>query len=143
MKTISAFKVLIAIENAQIRESVIETLSGLDCNLNVIARADDLRYALPDGDLLFLETNDDVASLTQIVYEMYRTAPPECRLLILGILSENQVRLNPQVSVWLINGHAALFALLTTDQPRFSVDVAGCVSYLSRDRSQPKTDHAP
>lgn len=70
----------------------------LDHNLNVD----------PTRNVVLVETDDDVAHLTQVVNHFYLTYKTDTSLPILAFLSKKALKQNPMVRYWLIEGRPAI-----------------------------------
>jgi len=65
--------------------------------------------------LLILETNDDVAALNQIVYDLHSRGFRH----IVGVVSQDALDRNPALGLWAINGRAALDLLMVVEHDAF------------------------
>ncbi len=79
----------------------------------------DTTQSLSDIDLtdamLVIETGDDAALLTRLIYELYLKNDHAGTLPIIGIVSTTALKISPSLCFWTTNGHAAVLAVLTND----------------------------
>jgi len=111
---------LLAIETPELRVRVAKAVSpvGLpvrECSPGRLFGSEPFSAAV-----IYIETNDDVAALMQLVYEIHERArarqgslPPP---LIIGFLESATISHNPSIGMWLIRGAAAA-AILASDDP--------------------------
>jgi len=123
-------RVVIAIDNLEIRKQILQAISKLNLTLRVFDNSRELEYLKEDADIFLVETNDDVAALTQRVYELYKVTQAKSEILIIGMLSQDQMDRNMMVQVWLIDGHAALMSLQRSDSPTLPSDVYRIIHFL-------------
>ncbi len=62
--------------------------------------------------LTIIETGDDGALLSRLVYELYLTHGAEHTIPIIGIISPESMKMNSSLGWWLVNGHAAILLLI-------------------------------
>jgi hypothetical protein len=62
----------------------------------------------PTQGVVFIETGDDVAHLTQVVNHFYLTYKTESPLPVLAFLSRKALKRNPMLRYWLIDGRPAV-----------------------------------
>ena len=120
---------LIAVDNSELRVQILNAIESLPNEIRVLDKSSSLRDADLEVDIIVLETNDDIAALTQYVYEVYRKSNKGNTPLIVAVASTEQIKRNPAASYWIIDGHAAVVVLAAADQPDF---IRGLVELLVR-----------
>lgn len=111
-------KIILAVCQDDVRRRLVEILKGvgysrlqLTSPLKVRQETIDSRESV----LLILETNDDVAALNQIVYDLHSRGVRH----IVGIVSQDALDRNPALGFWTINGRAALDVLMVSEHDAF------------------------
>lgn len=139
MRELFKQKAIVAVDNPELRDRISKIIEATGFVPVVLKSSYDLRKMGPVDDLVFIETNDDVAALTQTVYELYRSSPAKYTLWIVGLLSKDAMERNPRSMVWDIDGHAALLSLLMSDHPDLDIWIEALVRRL-KDRSVQRGD---
>src|SRR5262245_23289237 len=103
--------VVLAIDNPHYRDQVDGIVRACGYEALVLASADELNQHRFPRQVVILETNDDVAELMQIVYQLHASFSDAERPIVIALLSERQLRLNPRIGMWTIDGRAAVEAL--------------------------------
>lgn len=122
--------VIVAIDNIVLRNRVSELLQQAGYEPVVLETAHELKSMGPLCDVAVLETNDDVAALSQIVYELYMAHPVEQTLPIIALLSKDALRRNPKVGMWEIKGRAAITSLVIVDHEKWDRMILQLIPYL-------------
>jgi hypothetical protein len=124
------FNVLLCIENKVIEAGLIDALSKNHCSLQISSSSYELLSRETQDTIIVLETSDDAARLTQVVYELYRKSIGDRIPIVVGLLSTRQMQLNPSASLWNIDGHAALAALVASDKPDSMVGIIALINRM-------------
>lgn len=128
--TNSVHHVAVSIPNSELRSVIIEILQKTGFTPVIITSW----YEFLRADLIYefaiIDTNDDVAALCQVVYELYRKSKAKAALPIFALLSRAAQLNNPSLEFWLVDGHAAIFSLLTADDPELLLSVTAWARHL-------------
>lgn len=105
-----AKRIILAVDDVAFRERLVRNASGGVLPLHVLnSSADVLQMEFSEGeDVVMLETNDDVALLVQLVYELYNRSCTVGVPVIMAMASQSVYDDNRSLSPWLIDGHAAI-----------------------------------
>ena len=100
-------------------EEVREVLGRVCERLSVIPESVGWRelqgMCLEPRDIILLETGDDAAAFVRAVYEVYWRVARAFIPRIVGFVTEETMNRNETMGWWDIDGHAALDALMPTD----------------------------
>jgi hypothetical protein len=103
--------VVVAVDEPNLRRTLTDALVAAGYEVTMVVPAYELCNRPVPKAVIVLETKDDVAMLTQIVYELYMASPRERPPAILAILSLAVINAHPSVALWMIHGHVALLSL--------------------------------
>lgn len=126
--------VLVAVEDQRLRDHLTRELAVAGYVPEVLHLRRDLLRRVPLSTVLILETNDDVAALTQTVYELYTASGVEQALPIIVLLSRDAAKRNPRVAMWDVGGHAAVAAIVTPDRKDANKEILEFVRRLKPNR---------
>ena len=87
---------------------------------------------LAESSVIVLDTDDDVASLVDIVHQIYKQFPADATLPIIGMISSHQRALNPRLNAWLIDHHAAVACILDFDDLNFLTYLTNMITRLTK-----------
>jgi len=111
-------KIILAVCQDDVRRRLVEVLKGAGYSyLRLMSPLQVRRENLASDEhtLLILETNDDVAALNQIVYDLHSRGFRH----IVGVVSQDALDRNPALGLWAINGRAALDLLMVVEHDAF------------------------
>jgi hypothetical protein len=74
----------------------------------------------PRCELILIDTDDDVAHLSQVVSHLYHTYKVEPPLPVIAFLSKKALKHNPMLRYWLIDGKAAIMQIVPCKEGRLS-----------------------
>lgn len=117
----SKVKIILAVCKDDVRQRLVEVLKGAGYSRLQVTSPLKVRQGILGSDedtVLFLETNDDVAALNQIVYDLHNRGFHRSGVII-GIVSQDALDRNPSVGLWAINGRAALDILMVIERDEF------------------------
>ena len=98
-------------EREGLHEQIVRIVEKLEGQYKTCAPED--LYTIRDASgIIILDTADDVAALNQIVYYLTENSQDVRNLLLIAFLSSHAIDNNPKINGWVINGRAALAALI-------------------------------
>lgn len=113
---ISTNRVVLAIDDPELREIIAREMGKYFSSIVTLDKSLKLRwFDITLDDIIFLETSDDIAGLTQIVYELYIATGFKETINIIAIMSNKAASMNPSLMPWVIDRHAAVFAVMTRE----------------------------
>jgi hypothetical protein len=119
-----AKEVIVAVDNVPLRNRLGRLVRIAGCRPVLLSSSFEVRkMTLSRDDVVIVETDDDMAALTQAVYEIHISSGLDAAPAIIGVLSTDAAQRNIAVCRWNIGGHAALAALVTSDDPDFDKSV--------------------
>lgn len=111
-------KIILAVCKDDVRRRLVEVLKEAGYSRLQLTLPQRVRQETIDSRedvLLILETNDDVAALNQIVYDLHSRGFSH----IIGIVSQDALDRNPALGFWTIKGRAALDVLMVIEHDAF------------------------
>ncbi len=122
---------VIAIDDPILRSKAIGTIRDAGLEPTVLHSTSNLFNPQINGDILILNTLDDVAALNQCVYH-FRLENDQARFpYIIAIVHENVVVANPKLMGWTIRSLAALTTLLCPETTGWETMLRNMVSRLT------------
>ena len=118
---VESIRVLLHVHSDSVRTRLLEEIQQHEWVSYLELAGPDLRvHTLAVNDLVFIETGTDVATLVQIVDDLFRSNPTLQSVPVIAIVSEEIALANPGLTCWLHDGGAAIFAVWFTDGDHFS-----------------------
>jgi hypothetical protein len=104
--------IVLAIDHPNFCAMVERALRNRGLDVTRLTRARELVDCDLEGTLVFLDTNDDIALLFEIVDELYLRLGVETALPIVAVASKEEFGRNRRLASWCVGGHAAVIAVV-------------------------------
>lgn len=110
---LSPLRAIVAFGDAYLCTESVRSLSDMGFEVTACKQRNVSEQESLAESYVVIETGDDAALLTRVVYEIYMATGATWTLPILGLVTEAAFESNPSIGVWLINGHSATITVQT------------------------------